>query len=273
LEQKNYWGLCRFNLTYFCTKSVEDRLLLLIVTIRLKLSYFHINFISLLKLITDNNKLKLNQLHFFMKNTIIILIFIVIFVLGINYFFSKTKNSHRKIPIAPSPSTTEDSKPLPSFDKSDLKVGGSSFSDPQGVFVLLYPADYILDTKDKQHVRIYKTGATQKGQTEMYDGVIIVFEKIDLHGKTLQNWVEASLRQTIADGSSEIIQPQKNIVLNKYPGFTYTIRSLGQATYYALQKDLQSNYAVLVTTSVNDPQQIGFQTEVDKTLSTLEILK
>ncbi len=207
-----------------------------------------------------------------MKITKLGFIVIAIIMLGIFYFFPKIKNSFIDPNNTPSPSVAENT-PQPTIDNSDLRAGGSSYSDPQGVYVFLYPADYKLDTKDKQHIRIYKTGATQKGQTEIYDGVIMVFETISLNGKTFQKWLDEYLKQMTADGTSEIIAPPKNIMLNNYSGVTYKIRSLGQSTYYVLQKDMKSNYAIVIATSVNDPQNVGFQTEVDKTLSTLEILK
>ena len=208
-----------------------------------------------------------------MKKIILLFIAIAIIILGGFIFFFKTQPSLQEVTSVPSPSLTEKSTPLPSIDNSDLRAGGSSYHDEQGAYVFLYPADYTLDTQDKQHIRIYKTGATQKGQTEMYDGVIIIFESIDLQGITLQEWVEASLKQVTADGISEISEQPKDITINNYPGVTYTIRGLGQATYYVLQKNSQSKYAVVIATSIYDPEQVGFHTEVDKILSTLEILK
>jgi len=163
----------------------------------------------------------------------------------------------------------------PTIDASDLRMGGSSFSDPDGIYTFLYPNDYKIDPQDpEKRTRIYKTGATQKGQTEIYDGVIIVFQPVALEeNESLSDWVDESIKTMTADGTSEVIEPKKAIMLNNYPGFSYMLRGLGTAQYYVLQKDTESDYAVVITTSVSDPEDVGFQAEVDKTLSTIEILK
>ena len=208
------------------------------------------------------------------------LIGIVLIVVIISYVFIFKQNIPDVIPaIIPTETTdflspTEIIRPEPSIDNSDLKQGGSSLSDPAGVYSILYPSDYTFDSQNNgQHQRIYKAGSTQKGQTEMYDGVIMVFEVIMLDNQTLSDWVDNTLKQTTADGTSEVVEIKKPIQINSQPGFTYATRGLGISTYYIVQKNSQSNYAALIATSVNDPQNIGYQKEVDKILSTLEVQK
>lgn len=203
--------------------------------------------------------------------TVTAIVLLIIIILGGFYFFSKMRSIPARNNI--STSVSDSIRPQPSIDNSDLKAGGSSYSDTQAVYTILYPADYILDTKDTQHTRIYKTGATQKGQTEIYDGVVIVIETIELQGKTMQEWVDDYLKQTTSDGTSVVVKSKKSIVFNNYPGFTYAVRGQGEATTYVLQKNSASNYAVVITTMVSDPENVGYQTEVDKTLSTIDILK
>jgi hypothetical protein len=204
--------------------------------------------------------------------SIALIIFVVFILVGGYFLISRNKSSSPAVNTN-SPATIKNSTPQPTIDNNDLRAGGSSYRDPQGVYVFLYPAEYKLDTQDKQHARIYKIGTTQKGQTEIYDGVIVVFEAVNLEGQTLSNWVDNYLRTATTDGALDIVEPKKATTQNNYSGFTYSIRGQGIAKYYVLQKDSKSNYAVIVTTSVNDPQNAGFQKEVDKILSTLEILK
>jgi hypothetical protein len=156
----------------------------------------------------------------------------------------------------------------------ELMSGGNSYMDPDGVYTLLYPNDYTQDTQGNgQHVRFYKQGATQQGQTEMYDGVIITIETVDLENQTLSNWIDTKIKESTADGTVEITQPKTQTTVNGFPGFTYTTRSLGEATYYVVQKDNKSKNAVVITTLVADPQNVGYQTEVDNTLNTIQLLK
>lgn len=45
-----------------------------------------------------------------------------------------------------------------------IKMGGSSYRDPNGLYTFLYPADYKIDTENENTLtRIYKVGATQRG--------------------------------------------------------------------------------------------------------------
>lgn len=156
---------------------------------------------------------------------------------------------------------------------ADLLAAGSSYADTNGVYSFLYPSDFKLDTSDPQHPRIYKTGSTQQGQTEMYDGVMVVFETIQLQEPSLNVWVDEYIKTRTADGTSQVTSPKKPFILETYQGFMFEMRGLGTATYYALQKDTASKYAVLITTSVNDPQNVDFQTDVDKIFSTIELHK
>ncbi len=155
----------------------------------------------------------------------------------------------------------------------DLGASGSSYLDEKGIFSILYPNDYTLDTQDIKHIRIYKRGVTQRPQSEMSDGVLIVFETIDLQGETLENWVNSRIKESTADGTSEVVEPKKSIIQNEYPGFSYALRGLGTSKNLALQKDDKSNYAEVITYAVSDPKQNGYQNEVNKVLSSIKLLK
>lgn len=155
-----------------------------------------------------------------------------------------------------------------------LKQGGSSYLDKAGVYSFLYPADYVLDQQpDGMHTRISKRGATQKGQTEMYDGVIMVFDGVATNGKTLGTWVDDDIKKLTADGTVSIVTPKESVKIGKYSGYRYVARGLGDATYYVIQKDSSSQNAVLITTLVADPQKVEYQKEVDSILSSIQILK
>lgn len=155
-----------------------------------------------------------------------------------------------------------------------LRIGGSSYLDSQGVYSFLYPNDYALDHQEgDKYIRISKRGATQRGQTEMYDGIIVVFERADLAGQGLAAWIDAEIQQVTANGTSQVLQPRKATTLNSYPGFTYQLSGLGDSTYLVLQKDAQSIQAVRVTFLVADPQNKNYQKEVAAILVSLKLLE
>lgn len=176
-------------------------------------------------------------------------------------------------PNKSTPMTSPSPTPVSSKDISDLLQGGSSYSDPNGVYVFLYPNDYVIDSKDPQQVRVYKNGPTQKGQTEMYDGVIVNMGKVSLNGKKLSEWVDSKINEATADGTSEVVKAKMSTTLNNYPGFSYTLRGLGIFETIVVQKDSNSDNAIVINTMVADPTNVGFQKQVDATLSTLQILK
>lgn len=155
-----------------------------------------------------------------------------------------------------------------------LKAGGSSYADPNGIYTILYPSEYKQDTQNEgQYVRIYKQGPTQKGQTEMYDGVIISIESISLSGETLDSFITKKIASESASGATTVEQGKEKVVMNSYPGFTYTTQGLGTFKHIALQKNTDSDSAIDITMLVADPTNAGFQKEVDTIISTLELLK
>lgn len=205
-----------------------------------------------------------------MKSPILIAIIVLLVLLG-GFFLVRQSGSTKVITPVVTPTASIPITGTP--NTNTLEQGGASFLDPSGVFNILYPSDYKLDTTDSKHPRIYKQGATQKGQTEMYDGVLIVFETVNLNGANLNTWTDNYIKTLTTDGSVEITKAKQATTLNGFPGFTFKARGLGESTYYVVEKDSNSQNAVLINYSVNDPQNVGFQTQVDTTLATLQLLK
>ncbi|HRN96632.1 MAG TPA: hypothetical protein PLD54_04255, partial [Candidatus Levybacteria bacterium] len=164
-----------------------------------------------------------------MKRVILIAVICVLVAFG-GYAFMQSQQSNPANKTS-TPDINSDPFITSTPDTNSLRMGGSSFRDPRDVYTILYPNDYQLHTDDPIHTRISKTGPTQQGQTEMYDGVVVVFESIDLQGQSLEAFVDARIQQSTADGTLEVIQPKKVTTLNSYPGYTYTMRGLGTSTY------------------------------------------
>lgn len=202
-----------------------------------------------------------------------VLIVLVIIAAGGIYFVSAEKSSQEVTPTISTQTNTMDPSATPTPEEAKLRAGGSSYADPKGVYSVLYPNDWKQDSPGDGMTRFYKNGPTQKGQTEMYDGVIVHIESVDLGTQTLSAWVDDRLKSSTADGTSEVVEPKKNIIVGGYPGFEYTLRGLGTFRYVVLQKDSTSKSAVNITTLVADPTKVGFQQEVDAVLKTLELLK
>ena len=196
---------------------------------------------------------------------------------GLALFFFNQKSSPQTAPtqieVKPTQATIEQFiKVAP--DTSQLKAGGNSYSHPEGSYVFLYPNDYKIDSQNNGiHTRIYKTGATQQGQTEIYDGVIMVFESINLKGQNLENFVTSRIKDSTSGDTSRTFSHLKPVLLNNYTGFVYEEKGFGSSTHLVLQKDTTSGFATEVTFSVNDPQNQNYLNEVYAILSTVELLK
>lgn len=214
-----------------------------------------------------------------MNKSVIITVLILAILTILSFFFilrfrnqpqNPTPSIEPVVNIEPSPSVSS----IVASDSAELTQGGSSYLDPKGVYSLLYPNDYRIDTQNNgQQTRIYKRGPTQQGQTEMYDGVIMVFESVELGGKTPEQWVDESIKSSTQDGTSEVIEPKKKTTVNNYSGFSYKLRGLGESQYYIIQKDTRSPNALVITIAVNDPTNAGFQSQVDSVLASIQLLK
>lgn len=209
-----------------------------------------------------------------MKTAITVSIVGLLFISFVSFFLYTQYRNPVPVPNTGAPAVTQSTGATGSSQIDSLKQGGSTYTDPAGVFTFLYPNDWKLDTQGEgRYIRIYKAGDTQKGQTEMYDGRIMVFESINLQGQSLSKWVDAYIKTSTTGGTAELTKAKEAITVNGYPGFRFTIRGLGEAEYQILQTTPASSFAVMITTSVNDPEQKGYQVEVDAIISTIDLHK
>lgn len=194
----------------------------------------------------------------------------IVILVGIGVYAKGMKTKNSPLSSSPSPVT----RSIDSAYVDSLKQGGSSYSDPNGVYVFLYPNEYKLDTQNNgQVVRIYKTGPTQKGQTEIYDGVIMTFETQNKNGKSLEDWTEEYIKSMVNDQTIELVNGKEKTKVNGYDAYSFRIRGLGEHDYLVMEKDKNSELVTIVVSNVSDPGNLGFQNEVNATLNTIELQK
>lgn len=208
-----------------------------------------------------------------MKKILFFTVLVLLIAVFVRYLVSNKSTEQRTdlspVNSEPTPATTEQFiKNIP--DTSDLKAGGNSHLSPKGEYLFLYPNDYTID--GDEYTRIYKRGATQKGQTEIYDGVIVVFQSVNLDGESLAELTRSKIEGLTPEEQPENLSPTPTM-LGNYPGFTYEQKGFGSSTHLIVQKNTTSNYALHITFSVNDPQNQNYLNEVHKILSTIELLK
>lgn len=204
----------------------------------------------------------------------IIAVTLILLTVGVFYLINTYRPKSSDIRITPMVSTPTTIMNPTGYGNPELGAGGSTYLDPKGVFNLLYPDDFKIDQQgDGQYTRLTKIGGTQKGQTEMYDGILMVFEVIDLQNQTLEEWVDMTIKTSTQDGTMAVIEPKSPVTLNGYNGFTYTLRGLGASKYMVVQKNVDSKYAVSIVSAVDDPENLGYQAEVDSIFSHMSLLK
>lgn len=205
-----------------------------------------------------------------MRKLLILCFVIVVCAVG---FLMFTRSSVVSPVNSPDPTQNSDSSVpetfAPTADTSALQANGTRYQDPDDVFSFLYPDDFTLDTSDPVHPRVYKQGAQQRPQSEMSNGALIVFEVVDLGTQSLEEMVDARIAQATADGTSQITQAKRAATLNGYPGFTYQIRGLGESTNLIVQQNAAFSQALIITYLVADPENQGYQSEVDAILATV----
>lgn len=175
--------------------------------------------------------------------------------------------------VEPTPMPTQ----TPTEATQSSAVGGGTYQDPQGTYLVLYPADYTVDTptdtSGTKVLRLTKKGVTQEGATELYDGVTVVFQAVDLKGEELSSWVDDKITTVTADGTIQVTSPKKSVTVNGYSGYTYTTKGQTTTKYTVLQKDPNTSNAVVIALSVSDPQNQGYEEEADAIITSLKILK
>lgn len=204
---------------------------------------------------------------------IILAILFLIGLTGLGYYLIQQDRQDqieqmRTSDIAPDDSASSATSHTP----EEVETEGIRFSDPHNRYTLIYPNDYIQDVqKVNGIVRFYKYGPTQQEDTELYDGVIVTIQTIDLKNENLNEYVDNQIAQTSQNGVAEITESKSKTIVNGYPGYTYSTRSIGEAKNIFLQQN-DSSFAVWITTIVADPGNIGFQSDVDSILNTFTFL-
>lgn len=208
------------------------------------------------------------------KNILILVaVFAVILIALGAYFYKNNKSSSPIASISPAAVVNDRTENADPEAISELQQGGNSFTDPDNIFTILYPNDYTQDTQGPNQYRFYKQGPTQTGQTEIFDGIIINIEAIDLGDQSLSEWVDSRIASSTQDGTSELTEDKSAITVNSYPGYSYTMRGLGEFETLVIQKDPNSKFAIGITTLIADPGNLGFEEEFNNILSTLTLLK
>jgi hypothetical protein len=156
-----------------------------------------------------------------------------------------------------------------SIDSSNLKV----YENSEIGFSVSYPQDFKIKTnsyfKQNDSVDIQKSGPTQKSDTEVYDGIGLLFVKINHEGQTLDKYISERIG-LIDKEETKILEDPKELEVNGINGLTYTTQRMGDITNRHIYLPIDSETAILILDYTVDPGALGFSEIVNQILSTFK---
>lgn len=199
------------------------------------------------------------------KNIVFTLILIVILLVALNVF--QFFNKQQTVITAPQPSNNIQNSPTPSVQ--NVSTDWQTYSSPTLGFSLQHPKDMKIYPQQGGAVLFVKLGPTQVENTELFDGISLIFDVGDLGTNTLQQAAQQKLTEIKNEPITETVGTMEEVIVGKYAGYKFMVKDLGERTYTYLPKG-DSEYLVIIDSSV-DPSSLGFNQTIYQMFSTLEI--
>ncbi len=138
-------------------------------------------------------------------------------------------------------------------------------------FTIEYP-DYIEVEERNGSVSFIKWGPTQRGGTELYDGISLTVRGLDI--ATDSSPLEFAQEEIVdAQMLGEVISEIATSTFANQEAYVYTVRTLGISSKIVLSLDDNENYdALQITYSSPDPENIGHEEVVEKMLESFDIV-
>jgi len=156
-----------------------------------------------------------------------------------------------------------------SFSGESTIEGWKSFRVEGVGFQMDHPAEMIVRNTGGQ-INFSVWGSTQTEGTELFDGISLTILRSPYEQETLREAVEAQRQSDLSLGISSIDEVEEYI-LSGMTGYYYVGEGLGIFTNIFI--DLGGKEALVVSYSVPDPGNLGFQQTVNTMLSTLKLIK
>lgn len=150
-----------------------------------------------------------------------------------------------------------------------VPVGWQQYQNPAFGFSMYYPADVQIADRGPEGIQAFEQGPTQKGQTEMYDGINVSIKTGSRTGD-LMTFVQSEQTRIKTEPSTIEVGEITQRTIGPYTGYQFTVRTIGDGTYVYLPKGDDGYYRVVDGTL--DPSNVGFATTVETMISTLKSL-
>jgi hypothetical protein len=187
---------------------------------------------------------------------------VVIFGIGLIYFGEgapplSTPSSERM--------PSETGTPLPESSTMQVPEGWLPYQQTEMGLSFRYDPTFTVSADTADLVRLYKWGPTQKGQTEMYDGMLVTFHQVTYSGD-FESYVKQRMQ---ALQTSETVMPvAQPYSFRGVPAQRYDGSASDGTTYIFVPRGLGS--VLEISTLVLDPGKLGFQGVVDSILQTVQ---
>lgn len=201
-----------------------------------------------------------------MKPSIIIALGVMLLLLGAGIWWIRMQVSPQSpVPRAPG---TEAAPPIVTLEpkKPSIPEGWKDYANPRLGLTLAHDPTLTVSEEADGSVRFWKWGPTQKGQTEMYDGIIVSFRKVDFT-ESLDTFLAGRMKEFQEVGT--ITEPLATRDFNGLPAKTFSASSLGD--FEMIYVPLDADTVMEISTMAPDPTQAGFQKTVEQMLATVNI--
>lgn len=160
---------------------------------------------------------------------------------------------------------------LPRFNlNSDSQIPNNwkKYSNNTAGFSLKYDPTLTVKEDLQTSIRFYKWGPTQRGQTEIYDGIIFSVQRVDLQ-KGIEEHINSRMSQFKNVGT--ITDPLHDSRVNGALVKEFSASSLGDFTLVFVPIDSRTLLEISYMTP--DPTNAGFRKVVELMLSSFSLIK
>lgn len=205
-----------------------------------------------------------------------ILIFLIIgMCVGIYFLSQSNKPKSKVIPTPAGQQQTTAATPtnLPPSPPSDIVTVPQDWktvtSQTYG-FSLSHPSDVTHDTISEGE-RFYKLGPSQKGQTEMYDGINLLIKSGNLEGKSFAVLTQEKYTAAQREPAHSQVGPKTPITIATIQGVSFRVSGLGDWTAIYLPKGKDQYLEIINGTVEPTNREPILQKTVDIMLSSLKL--
>jgi len=199
-------------------------------------------------------------------------ILLIAITAGISYYLLVVKNGGDKMEeLIPTPTVAPTQEPATSGE-SGFKIDERlTYSNEETAITFKYPRDVSLIESPDGEIIISKSGPTQKAGTEFYDGISLTIIPSKTGDKSLKDIVDEKIAKIKSDSSVAYSVGNVEVYsVNSTTGYKFTVTGNGEYDYIYLP--LGTDYYAQIVDSTADPENQGYQAEVDDIIDSIDFL-